>query len=974
MKRAMADENTTKRPFYTGDRQLARRVQEYVDSCPQGCYIDPVSVADNLQRNYREYTRRKKLAFRKSVQRVCDWISKQKTKQTSLDAAEHRHLTKRRKQDKTNRETNVTVESWKSDDDSSFSSDLDDYEESKDNNMVNDALSRLYSKGPSSAANSPSYGLKSLTPNYSGTPDTTPGRPDDRHKDVDSGEESIELGNLSMDMPDDVDEVEPPRRRMEMMLPRVPIKQSTPPPSGSSTPQTSKKRSVKKRKSSNQTLTEEESTMKKGGIGAEKGRKSKKKIVEPQMSTVTFSDIGGNDKTLHAVCKLLIHMRHPEVYQQLGVTPPRGVLLHGPPGCGKTLLAHAIAGELELPFLKIASTEIVSGVSGESEGNIRDLFEEALGLAPCILFLDEIDAITPKRETAQREMERRIVAQLLSCMDDLSASPQHVLVIGATNRADSLDPALRRAGRFDREICLGIPGEKERERILQVLCRNLKLSSDFSYVSLSSLTPGYVGADLMSLCREAAMCAVNRIFQNLQEVPTDDQSETTQPADSLPAIQAPDADENSQNPNTQDALSIRATSPDTTQMDTNEVIDSKSSYHSVLTWLKEQPPFTDDQLEALYIMMQDFEEALPNVQPSAKREGFATIPDVTWDDIGALHSIREELTMAILAPVRNPAAFKALGLSNPPGILLAGPPGCGKTLLAKAIANESGINFISVKGPELMNMYVGESERAVRQCFHRARNSAPCVIFFDELDALCPKRSDSPESGSSARVVNQLLTEMDGLESRKQVFIVGATNRPDIIDPAVLRPGRLDKTLYVGIPSADDRVAILKTITKNGSKPPLADDVNLDDIGKDQRCDGFTGADLAALVREASMAALRQVLRTVPSVTGQRSDSAERGVFNKRIVVVADNFQSAFMKVKASVSKKERERYKKLRSNALDSMTEEKKPLTESKTSTERQTSTEPKTSAESKTLTEPKTSAEPKPSAESKPAAETSI
>ncbi|XP_022097918.1 nuclear valosin-containing protein-like isoform X2 [Acanthaster planci] len=926
----MSTENPGKRhlPFYTGDRQLARRVQEHLDSFPLGCYVDPVLIADDLQQTYRQYGRRKRLAFRKTVQRVCDWVAKQKSKQSGLDVMEQRHLSKRRKQDKCNGEGSLSRQDREALNDGSsdsFSDDSEDYVESKDTNMVNAALSKLYSKGTPSASSSPSPGLKPQTSNLAGTPDTTPGRPPGRQGKADSDGDSMELGNLSMDHLDDGEDVDdaPSRRGREMLLPRTLATEATPIPSGSSTPQTGMKRlKDKKRKSSNQTMMEEESTAKKGRMGQERGRKAKK-IVEPQQSTVTFSDVGGNDETLHELCKLLIHMRHPEVYQQLGVTPPRGVLLHGPPGCGKTLLAHAIAGELQLPFLKIAATEIVSGVSGESEGNIRDLFEEAMGLAPCILFLDEIDAITPKRETAQREMERRIVAQLLSCMDELSTSPLHVLVIGATNRADSLDPALRRAGRFDREICLGIPGVKERERILQVLCRNLRLSQDFSFASLSSLTPGYVGADLMSLCREAAMCAVNRIFHDLQ-VP----SENVQPSpisDSTSSRLCIEADNGGENRASQSAQTGKQTSPGTIQdVKEAEQADPKPSYHLALSWLKDHSPLTEEQLDELYIEMKDFEEALPHVQPSAKREGFATIPDVTWDDVGALHSIREELSMAILAPVRNPDAFKMLGLTSPPGILLAGPPGCGKTLLAKAIANESGINFISVKGPELMNMYVGESERAVRQCFHRARNSAPCVIFFDELDALCPKRSDSAESGSSARVVNQLLTEMDGLEARKQVFIVGATNRPDIIDPAVLRPGRLDKTLYVGIPSPEDRVAILKTVTKNGTRPPLADDVILENIGHDDRCDGFSGADLAALVREASMAALRVVLWSVPTGTNPRGGGTERGTGVSQVAVTAADFESAFAKVKASVSKKDRERYRKLRLNALDLSDEHK--------------------------------------------------
>uniref|UniRef100_A0A8C2XEN2 Nuclear VCP like n=1 Tax=Cyclopterus lumpus TaxID=8103 RepID=A0A8C2XEN2_CYCLU len=553
-------------------------------------------------------------------------------------------------------------------------------------------------------------------------------------------------------------------------------------------------------------LCEEEPTHLASNVSFSAGEHTKSKSLELQYPTLKFEDVGGNEETLTEVCRLLIHMRHPEVYQQLGMVPPRGFLLHGPPGCGKTLLAQAVAGELELPMLKVSGPELVSGVSGESEQKLRELFDLAVNSAPCILFIDEIDSITPKREVASKDMERRIVAQLLTCMDDLNSLTvtAQVLVIGATNRPDSLDPALRRAGRFDREICLGIPDEAARLRILKTLCRKLKLQEDFDYRQLARLTPGYVGADLMALCREAAMSAVSRV---LLEVRGQSQSQS------------------------QSSTEERLTSGAQTE-------DPQGDLWHLLQLLKNTAALSEEELAGLSILMSDFLASLSSVQPSAKREGFATVPDVTWEDVGALQDIREDLTMAILAPVRSPEQFKALGLSAPSGVLLAGPPGCGKTLLAKAVANESGLNFISVKGPELLNMYVGESERAVRQVFQRGRNSAPCVIFFDEIDALCPRRSGH-ESGASVRVVNQLLTEMDGLETRRQVFIMAATNRPDIIDPAILRPGRLDKTLYVGLPPQADRHAILLTITKAGTKPQLEQDVCLQAIAFDERCDCF---------------------------------------------------------------------------------------------------------------------------------------
>ncbi|XP_063469434.1 nuclear valosin-containing protein-like isoform X4 [Symphalangus syndactylus] len=646
-----------------------------------------------------------------------------------------------------------------------------------------------------------------------------------------------------------------------------------------------------------------------GEIEAVLQKKAKARGLEFQISSVKFEDVGGNDMTLKEVCKMLIHMRHPEVYHHLGVVPPRGVLLHGPPGCGKTLLAHAIAGELDLPILKVAAPEIVSGVSGESEQKLRELFEQAVLNAPCIIFIDEIDAITPKREVASKDMERRIVAQLLTCMDDLNnvAATARVLVIGATNRPDSLDPALRRAGRFDREICLGIPDEASRERILQTLCRKLRLPQAFDFCHLAHLTPGFVGADLMALCREAAMCAVNRVLMKLQE-----QQKKDPEMEDLPSKEVQEE-----------------------RLGTEPTSETQDELQRLLGLLRDQDPLSEEQMQGLCIELNDFIVALSSVQPSAKREGFVTVPNVTWADIGALEDIREELTMAILAPVRNPDQFKALGLVTPAGVLLAGPPGCGKTLLAKAVANESGLNFISVKGPELLNMglwkqrfccvvqadlkllasgdppisasrnaqitgYVGESERAVRQVFQRAKNSAPCVIFFDEVDALCPRRSDR-ETGASVRVVNQLLTEMDGLEARQQVFIMAATNRPDIIDPAILRPGRLDKTLFVGLPPPADRLAILKTITKNGTKPPLDADVNLEAIAGDLRCDCYTGADLSALVREASICALRQEM-------ARQKSGNEKG----ELKISHKHFEEAFKKVRSSISKKDQIMYERL--------------------------------------------------------------
>jgi len=457
-----------------------------------------------------------------------------------------------------------------------------------------------------------------------------------------------------------------------------------------------------------------------------------------------YSDLGGIDDTLKSIRELVEYpLTHPEVFQHLGVEPPRGVLLRGPPGTGKTLLAHAIAGQLGVSFLKVSAPEIVSGMSGESEQKLRELFAAASDAAPAILFIDEIDAIAPKRDGGganARGMEKRIVAQMLTCMDALApgnnANGKAVMVLGATNRPDSLDSALRRAGRFDREIILGVPDEAARVRILKVMTSRMRLDGNFDFKVIAKRTPGYVGADIRSLTKEAAVIAINRIFKDLLICESSDASSNEKASGVITAV-----------------------------------------------------PLSSEQLEPLSVTMTDFLEAVQRVQPSSKREGFATVPDVTWKDIGALESIREELTLSVLEPISNPERFQELGLPLPAGVLLYGPPGCGKTLLAKAIANESGANFISVKGPELLDKYVGESERAVRQVFERARASSPCIIFFDELDSLCPKRgSDSGGGGVSERVVNQLLTEMDGLESRRSVFVIAATNRPELIDPAMMRP------------------------------------------------------------------------------------------------------------------------------------------------------------------------------------------
>ncbi|XP_034376562.1 nuclear valosin-containing protein-like isoform X2 [Arvicanthis niloticus] len=844
------------RPAVFVDRKLKERIIQYLSSNRCGKYVDIGILASDLQTKYSvDYGRRKRNAFRIQVDKVFSLISSEKQLK-SLKELEDGHLAKRTRQDEEDDESY-------SDDDSN----MEDYPDPQSANHMNSSLLSLYRKGNSdSVSTSPKLEQREavtstplLTSKTDSMPLKTPARESEGGWFIDKTPGG-KKGSLPLDLSDDQSKYKKQDSETQNLK-------------DSSLLESDKKRKGRAKSKGNKRKTEDLQEVD-GEIEAVLQKKAKARSTELQISNVKFEDVGGNDATLKEVCKMLIHMRHPEVYQHLGVVPPRGVLLHGPPGCGKTLLAHAIAGELDLPILKVAAPEIVSGVSGESEQKLRDLFDQAVSNAPCIVFIDEIDAITPKREVASKDMERRIVAQLLTCMDDLNnvAATARVLVVGATNRPDSLDPALRRAGRFDREICLGIPDEASRKRILQTLCRKLRLPETFNFCHLAHLTPGFVGADLMALCREAAMCAVNRVLMKQQE-----QQQKKLEIEGLPS----EGDQ-------EERLVAEPTS------------ETQDELRRLLELLRDQDTLSEEQMQGLCIELNDFIVALAEVQPSAKREGFVTVPNVTWADIGALEDIRDELIMAILAPVRNPDQFRTLGLGTPAGILLAGPPGCGKTLLAKAVANESGLNFISVKGPELLNMYVGESERAVRQVFQRAKNSAPCVIFFDEVDALCPRRSDR-ETGASVRVVNQLLTEMDGLETRQQVFILAATNRPDIIDPAILRPGRLDKTLFVGLPPPADRVAILKTITKNGTKPPLDEDVNLETIANDLRCNCYTGADLSALVREASLCALRQ------EITGQKN-----GIGTGDLKVSHKHFEEAFRKVKPSISIKDQEMYEAL--------------------------------------------------------------
>ncbi|KAF2222850.1 P-loop containing nucleoside triphosphate hydrolase protein [Elsinoe ampelina] len=569
---------------------------------------------------------------------------------------------------------------------------------------------------------------------------------------------------------------------------------------------------------------------------------SKPRPVVPPTPSVRFEDLGGVDEIVERMEEIIaLPMLKPSLYASMSLPLPRGVLLYGPPGTGKSQLARACAAETGVPLVEILGPSIVSGMSGESEKQVRDAFEEARRAAPCILFIDEIDVIAPKRESSQSQMEKRIVAQLLISMDGLEMENKNedckpVIVLAATNRPDSLDPALRRGGRFDTEINMGVPNEKTRALILQALTKDTPLAEDVDFEQLARMTPGFVGADLRDLVGKAGAYTTRLYTKALKQ-------------------QALELEQNGEAPETTTSSAMDLDEPAPSSSSTNPIFHSYRLLTSRLrnTTLPEPPGFSSP-----LVTMESFLSVLPLIIPSSKREGFATIPDTTWTNIGALRAVREELQLSIVDAIRYPDRYASLGLTAPAGVLLWGPPGCGKTLLAKAVANESKANFISVKGPELLNKFVGESERALRTVFTRARSSVPCVIFFDELDALVPRR-DEAGSEASARVVNTLLTELDGLSSREGIYVIAATNRPDIIDDAMLRPGRLETLLFVDLPGPDERAEILEALVgpkrKRGRWPG---EVELAALARGSSCDGYSGADLDSLTRKAGLMALRR--------------------------------------------------------------------------------------------------------------------
>jgi len=548
---------------------------------------------------------------------------------------------------------------------------------------------------------------------------------------------------------------------------------------------------------------------------------------------VAYEDIGGLKDEVDKVREMIeLPLRHPELFEKLGVDAPKGVLLHGPPGTGKTLLAKAVASETSANFISIGGPEVMSKFYGESEERLREIFKEASENAPSIIFIDEIDSIAPKRDEVTAETERRIVAQLLALMDGLEGRGK-VVVIGATNRPNALDHAIRRPGRFDREIEIGIPDRVGRLEILQIHTKGMPLADDVDMDKLSSLTHGYVGADLAALAREAAMRALRKVLPSID----------------LDAEQIP-----------------------------------------------------TDVLNALEVKMDDFMDAYREMQPSTLREVLLESPDVKWEDIGGLEQPKQELMESVEWPLKYAQLYRHMNATPPKGLLLYGPPGTGKTLLAKAVATESEANFISVKGPEFLSKWVGESEKAVRETFRKARQAAPCIVFFDEIDAVAPLRGASHDSGVTERVISQLLTEMDGLEALHNVVVIAATNRPDIIDPALLRPGRFDRLVYIAPPDLAARKDILRIHT-NGK--PLDDDVDLDKLAT--KMSNYTGAEIAAVCNEAVMLAIRDYVLEGADLDEDKIKARKVGM---------KYFEKAMENVEP-MSEGELKRYEKLSPNAM---------------------------------------------------------
>merc|ERR1711937_637582 len=569
-----------------------------------------------------------------------------------------------------------------------------------------------------------------------------------------------------------------------------------------------------------------------------------KREVEEKLDDVGYDDVGGFREQLAQIRELVeLPLRHPGPFKAIGVKPPRGILMYGPPGSGKTLIARAIANETGAFFFLINGPEIMSKLAGESESNLRKAFEESEKNAPAIIFIDEIDSIAPKRKKTQGEVEKRIVSQLLTLMDGMKARA-HIVVIGATNRPNTLDPALRRFGRFDREIDIGVPDENGRLEIYRIHTRNMKLDDDVDPELIAKETNGFVGADMAALCTEAAMQCI-REKMDLIDIEDD----------------------------TIDA----------------EILDSMS------------------------VSMDHFKYAIAKANPSSLRETVVEIPNITWEDIGGLDQVKRELMETVQYPVEHPEKFEKFGMSPSKGVLFYGPPGCGKTLMAKAVANECQANFISVKGPELLTMWFGESEANVRNVFEKARSAAPCVLFFDELDSIAKSRGMSvgDAGGAGDRVMNQLLTEMDGMGAKKSVFIIGATNRPDIIDTALMRPGRLDQLIYIPMPDYESRPSILRATLR---KSPVSKDVDLGYLAS--QTDKFTGADLTEICQSACKMAIREEIerdiereRMREEAGDEMEDDDDEDDDDTMPEILPRHFESAVRQARRSVSDRDLAQY-----------------------------------------------------------------
>ncbi|MCL4332759.1 MAG: CDC48 family AAA ATPase [Candidatus Thermoplasmatota archaeon] len=554
------------------------------------------------------------------------------------------------------------------------------------------------------------------------------------------------------------------------------------------------------------------------------------------VSRISYEDIGGLTEQLSRVREIIeLPLKHPELFERLGIHPPKGVLLHGPPGTGKTLIARAVANESGANFISINGPEIMSKYYGQSEQKLREIFTKAEEGEPSIIFIDEIDSIAPKREEVQGEVERRVVAQLLTLMDGLKER-KHVIVIGATNRIDAVDPALRRPGRFDREINIGVPSKNGRKEIISIHTRGMPMGMDENRKSqfvdeIADITYGFVGADLAALARESAMNALRRY---------------------LPEI---DLDK----------------------------------------------PIPAEILEKMAVREDDFREALKTIEPSSLREVTAEVPNVKWEDIGGLETVKSDLREAVELPLMKPEIFRKLGIRAPKGFVLFGPPGVGKTLLAKAVATESKANFISVKGPEVLSKWVGESEKAVREIFKKAKQASPCIVFLDEIDSIAPRRGSYGDSGVTERIVNQLLTSLDGIETLQGVVVIAATNRPDMIDTALLRAGRFDKLVYIPAPDRGSRLKILEVHTK---KMPLARDVDLNALADET--EGYVGADIENLCREAGMVAFRESL-DASEVSQKHFLEALKGIKPSVDAEVINFYQNVSQNLGKSVKERKRD-------------------------------------------------------------------